>query len=205
MTDRSIQHSHTGVFFKSFDARAKCNGAIVMDSGCGDGYASRAFITYGAALVLAYDPVDYKDEKYTHPRIKWRNSLELIPNDCDIIWSHHVIEHTENPIDYLWNLREYLFDHVELWLTCPNTANNSVFAKGHLSNFTIANLVLCLQKADYCVENIRWMVCKGQIRVRIPKTGMIPNILPKPFNDLLAKNEHFNVNDLPTKWRWNEE
>lgn len=173
-----------------------------MDSGCGDGYASRAFVTHGAALVFAYDVMLDINDKYLHPRIKLYDSLKVMHEICDIVWTHHVIEHVDNPIEYLRQLRNRLNTDGELWLACPNTANNSVFAKGHIHNFTVANIVLCLQKAGYCVEDMSWLINDGQLRIRVPKVGVSPHLLPKPFEKLLKRDQHFNVDKLPKEWNW---
>lgn len=204
MIDRRIQHNHTEVFFKSFDAKAKITNAIVLDSGCGDGFASKVFADCGASLVFAHDITILRDGEYDHPNIVWFDSLTDVYRQCDIVWSHHVIEHTENPIEYLRQLQQRLSNHGELWLTCPNTASNAVFAQGHLSNFTIANLVLCLQAAMFDVENICWLINDGQLRVRIRKTA-IQTPLPEPFVKLINLDAHFGLNKLHKKWRWNEE
>lgn len=203
MTTPIVQHNATKAFFTSFQAKRKCKNAFVLDSGCGDGYASRAFITHGASRVFAYDPGLAYNPKYDHPDIIWMRDIPR-GNFFDIVWSHHVIEHIENPVEYLRELRILMRHEGELWLTCPNTANCAVYAAGHLHNFTITNILLCLQAAGYPVNDLRWYLTKGQLRVRVKAYG-IPGILPDPFEKALSKDIHFSVNKLPQIWRWQNE
>ena len=203
MTVPVVQHHCTDVFMNSFKSDDKIKDKVILDSGCGDGYASKQFAKRGAAHVNSYDPsapivLDYVDE-----RISTFNSIEWIGTFCDIAWTHHVIEHVHSPETYLTTLRNRMRDDGELWLTCPNTATHSTFSYGHVHNFTIANMVLTLQKACFGVEDIKWMLTAGQLRVRVPRIGGLE--LPKPFKRLLERNQHFPVGALPQTWRWNEE
>lgn len=207
MTTANVQHNCTREFFSSFVSKHKCKDAIIMDSGCGDGYASRTFVTYGALLVLAYDPVLNLNQEFTHPRIKHYDSLKVMHNICDIVWSHHVIEHVDNPIEYLRQLKGRLDKNGELWLTCPNTSTtrNCVYSGGHINNFNIANMIQCLERAGYPAHLTRWWLTDGQLRIRVPKYSMDTSKYPQPFMRALSMNNHFNVSELPQKWRWKNE
>ena len=200
--NRSIQHNQTDTFLNSFNAKRTIKGANILDSGCGDAYASVRFIGMGANHVTAYDPYDFKCECYDVKltNLTFKSVLKPLTNVFDIIWSHHVIEHIPNPIEYLQSLKSQLRETGELWLGCPNTAKTCVFAAGHLHNFTIANLVLCLQEAEFPVRDMSWLVHKGQLRIRVSKNGDAR--LPQPFIDAILRNTHFDVGILPQSWRW---
>ena len=204
MTTPRVQHNCTGFFFRSFDAKKKVKGSVVLDSGCGDGYASRAFITHRARRVIAYDPNLAINPEYDHPDIIWSRGLPPF-GGFDVAWSHHVIEHIDNPVRYLQSLHKCLNLTGELWLTCPNTAENSVFALGHIHNFTICNMIQCLGRAGFPTQDIRWHLTSGQLRIRIPKIGDIPAVLPPPFLECLESDKHFQVRQLPQVWRWADE
>jgi len=194
----NIQHSHTDEFLKFPGATSKIRGASILDSGCGDGFASKRFVELGAKYVLAHDPYALLPDSTTH--IHYVKSYIPTSEMFDIAWTHHVIEHVPNPIEYLARIGLQLKKTGELWLGCPNTAKNSVYASGHLHNFTIANLVLCLQRADFDVFNISWLINPGQLRIKIKK-GNSPQ-LPRVMEKLLARDKHFDVNKLPIKLNW---
>ena len=203
--NNQIQHVKTLEFLDSFDSKSQLELGTVVDSGCGDGFASNEFVKRGARWVLAYDPqIDKYNDKYFlyYPeRILRQDTAPFSPVAADIVWSHHVIEHQENPIEYLMILGSMLKDTGELWLSCPNTANIAVFAYGHLQHFTIGNLILCLQRAKYATYSIKWWVAKGQLRIRIPLLG--DGSLPEPFvYELKHHGQHFDLTNLPEKWNW---
>lgn len=200
-----IQHNHTDVFLDSFDSKKKIKRAIIVDSGCGDSYATKRLAADGARYINAYDPgiigANHLEMHKSGCKISYTSRLEELA--YDIVWSHHVVEHIQNPIAYLKHFGSYMKSDGELWLGCPNTADNPIFSYGHLSNFTISNLVLCLQCAGFDVKNIKWLINSGQIRIRIRRGAC--RTLPKPFDEMLEGQQHFNVNELPAVWRWNEE
>jgi len=192
-----IQHNLTNEFLKSMVTKKIIN-ARILDSGCGDGYASQRFIELGAMSVVAHDP--FATLPGSTDKIHYKKSYIPLTDDFDIIWSHHVIEHVDNPVDYLQRLGSQLKPNGELWLGCPNSATSAVFADGHIHNFTIANLVLCLQKAGLHVETMSWFITGGQLRIRIYK-GFSPT-LPRVMRQLIIRNKHFAVSTLPTKLNW---
>lgn len=196
--NEGVQHRHTDKFLTSFNSKQRLSGAVVLDSGCGDAYASIQFARYGAKHITAHDP--FAPLGVSTDKITFVKSYIPFAETFDIVWTHHVIEHVPNPIQYLTNLRLILKQDGELWLGCPNTAYNSVFALGHLHNFTLGNMILCLQRAEFGVTDIRWLVDKGQIRIRIPVNGVLN--FPTPFQKLYVRNKHFDVTKLPERWRW---
>ena len=198
-----IQHHCTRQFFISFDSGNHCKGAKVLDSGCGDGFASKTFLIHKAHSIYAYDPDLKTDGLHQDDKIRYAKQLPVTSDTFDIFWSHHVIEHVNDPVAYLHSFRKYSRLKSELWLGCPNTMDLSVFSLGHIHNFTIANLVLVLQRANLGVRDMRWYLTPGQIRVRVPIHGGTD--LPDPFLQQQRRNKHFRVKDLPQNWRWNNE
>jgi len=194
-----VQHLKTLEFLNSFDADSQIKDNFIIDSGCGDGFATKEFIKRGAGFVESYDPNNSKYDREYQYRILWEDKC-MSYNNAHIVWSHHVIEHVENPINYLKITRTMLLPEGELWLACPNTTNNSVWAFGHLSNFTLGNLIRCLQLANYATYGIKWWVTEGQIRIRIQREGS--NCLPEPIALLAEKDKHFDLNNLPKRWDW---
>lgn len=198
MTTMIHQHAHTIEFLRTFDSHPKIANAIILDSGCGDGFASQQFVRWGAKHVDAHDPfarLPASTDKITYHK----NYIEL-SETYDIIWSHHVIEHVECPIQYLRVLKLQLKKDGELWLGCPNMANVAAWSNGHINNFDIGNLTQCLQRAGFGVSSIRWLLNPGQLRIRVPADGSTR--LPTRMQYLYEKNIHFSLNQLTPNYRW---
>ena len=195
----NTQHRLTDEFLNSFDSADRIHKAIILDSGCGDCYASNLLATYGAELVIAHDPY-IAPPTILRPSVKHIKYMTPLCDTYNIIWSHHVIEHVDSPVYYLTELRDQLKESGELWLGCPNTANNHVFSDGHIHNFTLGNLMLCLQRAMFDTKSMKWWTTDGQLRVRIRKRGECS--WPLEFHTAFASNKHFDITKLPTKKEW---
>ena len=198
MINYNMQHAHTAEFLRSFDSQSQIANAVILDSGCGDGFAAQQFIRFGAKHVDAHDPNARLPESTN--KITYKKNYVIINDVYDIIWSHHVIEHIENPIDYLQTLRLQLHRDGELWLGCPNTLGSESWSDGHINNFNIGNLLQCLQRAEFGITIIKWLINPGQIRIRIPKLGN--DRLPTSVALLYNQDKHFKINKLPHKQGW---
>lgn len=189
----------TDVFLKSFKSTQLIHNAKILDSGCGDGYASKRFVELGAEQVDAVDPFTLRF--VPSPKVKFHRYPIIVDKTYDIVWSHHVIEHVHDPVKYLSELWFQLKDTGQLWLGCPNTLNTTVYAASHLHNFTLGNLLSCLQLAKFGTEEIKWSMPKGQLRIRVPKKGN--STLPEIILKRIETNIHFDLNTLPITWNWN--
>ena len=196
MTDTRIQHAHTDHFLKSFCSATKIQQSVILDHGCGDGYATTRFIQCGAIHV------DSTDLQITPNVPNFLKPHQIYPEVYDLVWSHHVIEHQENPVKYLRDLYGCLKWAVgELWLGCPNTEGKAVFAEGHLCNFNLGNLVQCLKLAGFTTQSMSWLVSAGQLRIRVPKIKIRPEY-PASFIKAFHRNIHFSISQQPAIWRW---
>jgi SAM-dependent methyltransferase len=90
---------------KRYDfARAHCNGADVLDAGCGVGYGT-AYLAEAAASVVGVDvsseTVAYASKRYGGPRTSFRvmdvTALDFADASFDVVCSFETLEHVRDP------------------------------------------------------------------------------------------------------------
>ena len=204
MTDPIVQHSHTDLFFNSFDSDPLIKGKKILDVGCGDGYAALQFHNRGAALVHAMDP--YLEGKPVFleeaPEIKF---FDYFPRgfdgatNYDIIWHHHVIEHVENCFEFLRIIRSMLTDDGWMWMACPNMAQHAIYSPDHVHNFQAAQLMEVLRRCHFAVGQAKIWVVNGQLRVRVPANGN--HDYPEPMEVSLRETGRC-PSELLNNWNW---
>lgn len=161
-----------------------------IDYGCGDGFAASLLKDLGADTVYTYDPVA---EPIFSPLE--RHFTKPMPLKVDIVFCHHVIEHVKNIGLFLKELKE---TGDELWLGCPNMENADYFSLGHINNFYITNLTASLIKAGFGTSEMKWWVNDGQLRIRVPMTGV--SDWPKEMKDAFKRGK-LNCKDF-TRLNW---
>ena len=177
---------------------------VILDFGCGDGYAAAKFFNMGAKSVHAFD-IMYPppDDLYQNRQVKYLNDYPI--GIYDIIWLHHVLEHIPDPVNMLLSLNALLHSYGELWVTVPNMANSAIYSDVHINNYNLYTLLLSLLLANFSIFNIHWLMSPGQLRIRVRKMGN--KEWPIPFQYKMQGGRHFNIGELPATWRWknNEE
>jgi SAM-dependent methyltransferase len=153
--------------------------ANFLDIGCGEGYslieaASRGWNVYGV------DITDHRIEKARTRNIKFINSNLLnsnLPSDFfDIVYLDSVLEHVNNPVDYLFEIRRILKKGGILYLGVPN--EDSLFndvrkffykitkqnitekikpfqSPYHINGFNKTSLTFALNKAGFKIAELR--------------------------------------------------
>lgn len=206
--DKMTQDNHTDVFLNSFDANSFINDKIVLDIGCGHGYAASQFLDRGAKTVHAMDIDLRRVNEISKPYytqntpIEFFNSWEELLSlniKYDLIWHHHVIEHIEDCFGFLRQVREILSDDGEMWMACPNMASHSVFSPGHIHNFQSAQLVEVLQRTGFAIEKVSVWTLGGQLRVRVPASGS--NEYPEVMKKSLDETGRCPA-ELLSHWNW---
>jgi 2-polyprenyl-3-methyl-5-hydroxy-6-metoxy-1,4-benzoquinol methylase len=174
----NIHHNHTDLFLKSFDSLSQIRNSKILDVGCGDGYAAQQFVLLEAGEVHTYDPYKPKPEICQSLGIQHFTKVDELHSEYDLIWMHHVLEHVPDYLALLKLLRSKLKDSGELWMAVPNMASHSVFSPGHINNFMAPQLVEILRLAEFGIKEIAIWVREGQLRVRVPKHGLLQYPLP---------------------------
>lgn len=219
----ATQHRVTDTFMESFNLRNLVEGARVLDHGCGDGYAAAKMLAAGAKEAQAIDIAPkaeilevvndpYKAPDGDAPSLCLRNgiafsrnlvSLPLYDAGYDVIWSHHVIEHVEAPVDFLRELWGLLKPGGTLLLGCPNMQDHNVFSPGHIHNFTIPTMIAQMQLAGFAVQDCSFWYQRGQLRMRVAKgDGRDRMQWPAPCRDMLHKTGRIDSDKLPARWNW---
>jgi SAM-dependent methyltransferase len=112
-------------------AKQFCEGKKVLDIACGEGYGAHAMASlWGAQFVVG---VDVSDEAINNAKSLFQtSSVEFTcadaqgdptlfePMSFDLIVSFETIEHLENPVGYLENLKRWLKEDGVILISCPN-------------------------------------------------------------------------------------
>lgn len=204
---KTVQNNHTDVYLNSFDSKNKIAESVVLDAGCGDGYASKCFLDAGAKTVYSVDPYTpmlqngrplWTADTDVFFTKNWQD-IDHLNLKFDIIWHHHVIEHVEDVFSFLRKLHGLLADRGEMWLACPNMAQHSTFSPGHIHNFQAAQLIEVLRLCGFAVGDSSTWVQGGQLRVRVPKIGNTD--YPAPMKQSIAETGRC-PSELLTSWNW---
>lgn len=102
-------------------------GLEVLEVGCGSGHTS-ALLAEAGARVLA---VDYVESAVAQARARYRHrnlrfevmSFEDVTGDYDAIVAQEVIEHTDDPLEFLRRMKQCLRPDGRIVVTCPNFTN----------------------------------------------------------------------------------
>jgi SAM-dependent methyltransferase len=109
-------------------ARPFCEGKIVLDVACGEGYGSYLLKMWGAKQIEAVDIDSEAIEKasimFSNENINYMcQNAEKLPyadNSFDLIVSLETIEHLDNPDKFLLELRRVIKPDGTIILSCPN-------------------------------------------------------------------------------------
>ncbi len=210
MSKYKIQHNHTDAYIDSID-KDKIKNSVIIDLGCGDGYASKRFYELGVGKVYGIDHNLVEEDLLSKNHIEYLNDMSEVNGLVDVIWCHHVIEHVWNPIKFLSSIFNKLKWDGELLIGCPNAAldHPRIFSLGHIHNYHVVSLLAQLQIAGFNVHDCSWWWHKGQLRVRVKKThgkvrGQNSNYhnYPPPILKQINETGRVNIDLLDPKYNW---
>ena len=108
------------------------NDYKILDVGCGNGWISNYFA--GSNKVVGVDVQDKRKKELATFQYQCIED-ECLPfkeNSFDIVLSHHVIEHVNDQIKHLAEMKRVVKDNGYIYLGCPN--KSSPFMAGHVGN-----------------------------------------------------------------------
>ena len=120
----------------------KKKGSILdIGTGCGNllkHALDRGWIIHGHDIV---DGVFYPEVK---KKCFFGDLKKMLIGKVDVISMREVIEHTDNPIDYLMWCKDHLVDGGAVYIQTPDAAStwSGKYAMGHLWSFTYESLVI---------------------------------------------------------------
>ena len=174
-------------------------GKKVLDFGCGNGgflELTTDITNKSSGIELDKQSIEYLNKK----NIKTTKDISEQNDKYDIITMFHVIEHLDNPILFLNNIKRYLEPNGQLIIETPN-ANDVLLSKFkseefanftywslHLILYTTETLIKLLEKAGY---EIKW---ETQIQ-RYPISNHIGWLSKKQPLGFCENNEFTIFND----------
>jgi len=190
-----------------------------VDVGCGTGWAALRLKEKGIRSIIAVDIMDRTNfvlEPLLAAGIEYLNSVDGLKSwDADYIWCHHMLEHIQDPIEFLTQLRPI---GKQLWISVP-PASLKGFAKGHIHQYTLPLLIEHLRRGGWDIENGSYTTSPG------PAVGSILAVVdrfedfefdkteanlgvpqktsryPKPMDVLNSRKEnHFRA--VLNSWNW---
>ncbi|MGO9410417.1 MAG: class I SAM-dependent methyltransferase [Spirochaetia bacterium] len=144
-------------FFKIEDLLAR-NPKAVLEFGCGGGFWL-AKIRAGRVLGVEVNPVARENCKKLGVLVV--SDLADVEDDCfDVCFSHHALEHVENPLQTLQGIRTKLKTRGLLRLITPFDTSET-FEEGdpnhHLYTWSVQNMGNLLTEAGFKVLEIRYL------------------------------------------------
>jgi len=140
-------------------------GKKVLDCACGVGWGSYLMANGGAELVLGLDisenAIDTAKEYYSGERVSYQiGTPDHISGDqkFDVITSFETIEHAENPLDFLIDLRKLAHKDTKCFLSTPNSYCTGLFNGKpcnpyHAKEFSKAELLDFFNSSGWTVDS----------------------------------------------------
>lgn len=182
---------------------------FVLEVGCGNGSALQAVQSiWKEAKCIGLEPVTTAVSAAQKNGIEVYQGIiggelpeEVTKHKYDVIYSIHVIEHTQNPVEFLNNIKPLLKPSGYVIITCPNslTPNLEIMRTDHNFSMTPYHLEEIARKAEF--TPLRNTLCPGggedldyeynQLLVCLNKPSSIeskPKNLPSYLSDLARAN-----------------
>lgn len=184
----------------------------VLDFGTGNG----GFLIHSksvAKMICGHEIDNSLTEHYAKHGLEVKNNLKNYENKFDVITMFHVLEHVENPLNVLQNLKKYLNKNGRLVIEVPNSNDalltmynseafkNFTYWSCHLYAYNISNLKIILKNAGYKIKttefiqrypytnHIGWLKDKKAGGHRVYKTNGFVNSLYTCFLKLSHKTD----------------
>jgi 2-polyprenyl-3-methyl-5-hydroxy-6-metoxy-1,4-benzoquinol methylase len=134
-----------------------------VEVGCSVGYFLNAIVEHvESAYGTEWDSKarGYIENTINHPRIKTAKNPEDFNKKFDKIFMFHVLEHIEDPVEFLMGLKQMLNENGKIYIEVPNVDDVMVktfdckafedfyYKKAHIFNFNEQGLKYIFEKSD---------------------------------------------------------
>jgi SAM-dependent methyltransferase len=128
-------------------AQERGRGRVVLDAGCGDGYGTHMLAATAASAVgVDRNPgtVEVARGRYQQPNLAYRvcdlTALTGLGETFEVVCNFQVLEHLDDPLPFLRQVREVLRPGGELILTTPNRLMTVIEIPYHVHEYAPAEL-----------------------------------------------------------------
>lgn len=174
------------------------NSGSMIDIGCGNGAMLRAFSTLCPSWNLhGFEPNLTQPEKvYAIPGIKhiFTGQLNELQEQFDFITLIHALEHIEDPISFLKEIRNKLNDNGYLLIQVPYFPDNpfDLLIADHCTHFTVSTLRQVLIAADLNIITIKTDIVEKEISVLVKAntTEQLSTNKIQPLQEHIIRNHH---------------
>lgn len=169
--------------------------ADVLEIGCGNGEFTRFLIGYTGWNIVGIEPGEKVAEAARKAGLDVQTcGIEDYKTDkkFDLIIVRHVLEHLNNPLESLTNIRKLLKNNGKVYVTLPNveTFEKKFFGTDwfawevprHMFHFNPKTLSLIAKKSGLKIKRIKYSIT--------------PNNIIKSYHDKLARKGHKRIAKL---------
>ncbi len=104
------------------------NNKVIVDLGCGDGELISKIAELGAKKAIGIDyslpAIEIAKQKYTAKNLNFEcSNIDQFNQEVDIIITNGTLEHLDEPLDTLINIRKKIKKNGLVYITCPHFYN----------------------------------------------------------------------------------
>lgn len=127
----------------------------ILDFGCGGGYLLKNIITTGTKLGVEINPAAAQIAAQNGVEKVYSSIYEVPDNAVDVVISNHVLEHVDNPVEIMMEIKRVLRVGGSLIVVVPHETRHEVNEKDinmHLYTWSPQNLVNMFKKCGFDVK-----------------------------------------------------
>lgn len=181
----------------------------ILDVGAGPGYQTEWLLHRGKDAVA----VDVTPPIVDVPYMKADMTVEIpVDEHVDAVWSHHALEHVENPQAALREFHRIIKPGGWLFLTVPQI--DTTISNGHIQGYNMPLLVYHLALAGFDTASGHFGKFRSHLRVAVQNTSRNTKrgwnvslselsergLLPHSTRDMIVSTGRFNGASLTTTW-----
>lgn len=201
MDNSQFARDHWASFYDEINKKLDLKGKNILEIGCNNGYLLKKFLqntSYHNILGIdsSLEMCDYasKNNKVNHG-VFGSDYLKNNPTKgMDLIISNNVLNHSNNPVDFvdnvnlLLNNEGYFVFEIPYWGETVKSGNFDQIYHEHISYFTIKSVKVLLEKCNLTLKDIELIDYHGKsLRVYAQKNSKTP--LPEYISNMIIKEE----------------